>query len=141
MILGALRIVTILVILGCLLRPPVVLSSAVPQRNVLARLLDDSRSMRIRDVSQSSRLEAEQAAFADTSALVRRLAQRFAVRIFRFASEAAPIANAGALSATGTQTEVAGSLAAVRENLAGMPLPGTVRVSYGAAIGTADLVA
>ncbi len=139
MVLGALRIVTIFVILGCLLRPTVVLSSAVPQRNVLALLLDDSRSMRIRDVNQFSRLEAEQAAFADTSALVRRLAQRFAVRIFRFASEAAPIANAGALSATGTQTEVAGSLDAVRENLAGMPLAGIVLVSDGADNGSGDL--
>ena len=49
-VLGATRALALVIVLACLLRPTEVLSSAVPQRNVLAILLDDSRSMRVADV-------------------------------------------------------------------------------------------
>ena len=53
-VLGAMRGLALLIVLACLLRPTEVLSSAVPQRNVLAILLDDSRSMRVADVDGTS---------------------------------------------------------------------------------------
>jgi len=131
-VLGALRASAVLLVLGCLLRPGLVIASAVPQRNVLAVLIDDSRSMRVRDVGDTTRLRATQRVFDDTSALTKKLGERFALRRFRFASHASPLANAASLTASGTQSDLASALDDVREELAGMPLAGIVLVSDGA---------
>jgi len=89
-VLGATRALALAIILACLLRPTEVLSSAVAQRNVLALVLDDSRSMRVSDVNGASRTQAMRQEFSDTSALVRQLATRYNVRTFRFAAEPTP---------------------------------------------------
>jgi hypothetical protein len=73
LVLGTLRALALLLVLGCLLRPGLVIASAVPQRNVFAVLLDDSRSMRIKDVADTSRLARVQHAFDDTASLARKL--------------------------------------------------------------------
>ncbi len=131
-VLGALRAAAVLLVIGCLLRPGLVIASAVPQRNVLAVLIDDSRSMRIRDETDTTRLRAVQRVFDDTSTLTKALGERFALRRFKFASHASPMGGAGTLQATGTQSDLARSLDDVREELAGMPLAGVVLVSDGA---------
>ncbi|MBL0169886.1 MAG: hypothetical protein IPP90_04005 [Gemmatimonadaceae bacterium] len=41
-VLGTLRTLAVLLVLGCLLRPGLVIASAVPQRNVFAVVMDDS---------------------------------------------------------------------------------------------------
>ena len=140
-VLGALRATCILLVLACLLRPTVVLSSAVTQRNVFAVLLDDSRSMRLRDVNGATRLAAMQRVYADTSALMRDLSQRFAVRVFRFAADAGPASGAASLTGAGGRTDLAGALDVTREDLAGMPLAGIVVVTDGADNGGGDLSA
>lgn len=136
MVLGTLRALALLVVLGCLLRPGLVVASAVPQRNVFAVLVDDSRSMRIRDVDGASRASAVERVFADSSALVQKLGERFALRRFRFAARAEPLASVGGLQATGTRSDLARAMDDVREELAGMPLAGVVLVSDGADNGT-----
>ncbi|MDQ2664726.1 MAG: hypothetical protein M3Z05_01845 [Gemmatimonadota bacterium] len=138
-VLTAIRACSILLVLACLLRPTVVLSSAVSQRNVLAILLDDSRSMRLKDVDGTARLAALQSAFGDTSALMHRLSQKFAVRIFRFAADASPLSGAATLTGAGGRTDLAGALDATRQDLAGMPLAGVVVVTDGADNGGGDL--
>ena len=89
-VLATIRMMSVLMVLACLMRPTVVLSSAVNQRNVFAVLLDDSRSMRLRNVNGAARLAAMQRVFADSSQLMRRLSTRFALRVFRFAADAGP---------------------------------------------------
>lgn len=131
-VLGALRAAALLLVIGCLLRPGLVIASAVPQRNVLALLIDDSRSMRIRDVGDTTRLSATQRVFDDTSTLTKKLGERFAIRRFRFASHASPLTSVSGLAAAGTQSDLAQSLDDVRQELAGMPLAGIVLVSDGA---------
>src|SRR5829696_5495825 len=106
-VLGATRALALGLVLACLLRPTEVLSSAVPQRNVLAILLDDSRSMRVADVDGTSRTKAMQSAFSDSSALVRRLSSRYAVRTFRFAAEPSPAPAKTQLDASGGRTDLA----------------------------------
>ncbi|MEP6619878.1 MAG: hypothetical protein ABJE47_11195 [bacterium] len=138
-VLGTLRIVGVLVVLGCLLRPTVVLSSAVPQRNVLAILFDDSRSMKLHDVNGGARLAAMQQVFADTSTLMRRMGGKFALRTFRFAADAAPSGSAATITANGARTDLARALDVTREDLAGMPLAGVVVVTDGADNGGSDL--
>jgi hypothetical protein len=136
---GALRIATFLLLGVCLLRPTLVLSRAVPQRNVLAVVLDDSRSMQLADHPLGSRLDAVRAAFADSAAVVRALGDRFALQFFRAASDAAPVASAAELTGGGTQSDLGAALAGVREALADRPVAGIVLVGDGADNGTADL--
>lgn len=131
-VLGTLRALAVLLVLGCLLRPGLVIASAVPQRNVFAILMDDSRSMRIRDVGDSSRLAQVQRAFDDTASLSRTLGERFALRRFRFGADASPLASARDLTGAGTRSDLARALDEVREDLNGLPLAGVVLVSDGA---------
>ncbi|CAN5837960.1 glutamine amidotransferase [soil metagenome] len=138
-VLGTIRALSVLLVLACLMRPTVVLSSAVNQRNVLAILLDDSRSMRLRDVNGAQRLAAVQGVFADSSALMRRLGQRFALRTFRFAADAGPSAGVASLTGAGGRTDLAGALDVTRQDLTGMPLAGVVVVTDGADNGGGDL--
>jgi hypothetical protein len=140
-LLGTLRALAIALVLACLLRPMLVLSTAVAQRNVLAVLLDDSRSMRLADVNGGTRTSAMQRAFSDSSALVRGLSKRFAVRVFRFAADASPVAGSTALTASGSRTDLAAALDDVREELAGMPLAGVIVATDGADNGGSDLAA
>ncbi len=138
-VLGVLRAVSVLLLLACLFRPTMVLSSAVPQRNVLAVVFDDSRSMRLHDVNGGTRLAAMQGVFADTGALMRKLSGKFALRTFRFAADAAPAQGALSLNAAGARTDLAGALDITREDLSGMPLAGVIMVSDGADNGGGDL--
>lgn len=138
-VLGALRALALLLVLAMLLRPSLVVASAVPQRNVLAVLFDDSRSQRIADVEGSTRQAAVQRVFADSGALLASLRERFAVRTVRFAAEPRPLDSVSALSASGTRTDLARALDATREELTGVPLAGVIVVSDGADNSTSDL--
>ena len=138
-VLGALRLLVFAVIAGCLLRPALALTRAVPQRNVLAIVLDDSRSMRIADVDSARRLAAVQRVFADSTALVKRLSDKFALRFFRFSADAAPVSGASALSASGARTDLAAAFESVKQELADVPVSGIVLVSDGADNSDSDL--
>ena len=139
LVLATIRAAAVALVLACLMGPTVVVASAVAQRNVLAVVLDDSRSMRLRDVDGGTRLSAMQQAFADTSALMHRLSQRFALRVFRFAADAGPLSGAATLTGAGARTDLATALDVTREDLAGMPLAGVVVVTDGADNGGGDL--
>lgn len=138
-LLTALRAVALLIVVACLLRPTLVVASAVPQRNLLAIVLDDSRSMRIADTDDTTRTAAVGRTFGDSAALVRALADRFALRFYRFAADVRPAAGAGGLRAAGTRTDLAAALDGAREELAGTPLAGMIVVSDGADNGGGDL--
>lgn len=140
-VLGGLRLAVFLLLGFCLLRPTLVLSRAIEQRNVLALVLDDSRSMAVADAAGDTRLAAMQGAFGDSTDVMRRLRERFAVRVYRAGADAVPVAGAGVLTAAATRTDLARSLAATREALADMPLAGIVVVSDGAQNGSGDLEA
>lgn len=138
-VLGALRALAVLIVLACLLRPALVIASAVPQRNVLAVLFDDSRSQRIADVDGATRLSAVQRTFADSGALLTALEERFAVRRIRFGAETRPMDSVGALQATSTRTDLAQALDATRQELTGVPLAGVIVVTDGADNSGGDL--
>ena len=138
-ILGTLRALAIALVVAALWRPMLVITSAVPQRNVLALLLDDSRSMTIADTEDGTRAAAVQRAFNDSSALVRAFGERFSLRFYRFAADVRPAAGAASLSGSGTRTDLAAALQGAREELVGAPLAGMIVVSDGADNGGADL--
>ena len=138
-VLGVLRVLVFVVLAGCLLRPALAVTSAVPQRNVLAVVLDDSRSMQIKDVDSLRRVAVVQRVFADSTALVRRLADKFALRFFRFSADAAPISGADALRAAGARTDLSTAFESVKQELADVPVSGIVVVSDGADNSNTDL--
>jgi uncharacterized membrane protein len=132
-VLAALRVSALAVIVLLLLRPVLVLTSVVPQRNFLAVLVDDSRSMAVADVDGTSRGEfARTQLDAAEGALLQALQERFAVRLFRFADSPERLADATELSFQGSGTRLAPALTRAHEDLAGVPLSGLVVLSDGA---------
>ncbi len=132
-VLVALRSALVGLLLVCLLRPMLVLRAAVPHQNVVAVLLDDSRSMRIADLDGQPRASYAQAEFGDPAkGLRQQLGERFSVRTFRFSSTVNPAPTAADLTVDGTHTKLASALDQARQQLAGVPLAGLVVVSDGA---------
>jgi uncharacterized membrane protein len=133
LVLTALRMLVLALILFCLFRPTLVVRAAVPQQNVVAVLLDDSRSMQIPDWGGKPRGEFLRQQFGSPeSPIVKALSDRFLVRTFRFSSSANRIEPEDGLTFNGSQTRLAPSLEGAREELAGLPVSGVVLVSDGA---------
>lgn len=130
--LGALRTLAVVLVITALARPMLVVTTAVPQRNVLAILLDDSRSMTLRDVPGGTRAEAVRTVFGDSAALVRSLGERFSLRFYRFAADISPAAGAASIVGSGTRTDLTAALQGAREELGGLPLAGMIVVTDGA---------
>src|SRR6185437_2916088 len=94
-VLGALRAASLVVLIVCLFRPMLLLSAAVPQRNYVGVLIDDSRSMRIADEAGRPRSAWIEREFGSPdSALLAALRKRFVVRLFHFSSDAQRIDSA-----------------------------------------------
>lgn len=131
--LAAIRVALLAVILFCLFRPILVVKAAVAQQNVLAVLLDDSRSMQIADDNGRPRSAYVRAQFGDASqGVLKALSDRFTVRVFRFASTLARVTPESGLAFEGTETRLGAALSGARQDLAGLPVAGLVMVSDGA---------
>jgi uncharacterized membrane protein len=132
LVLLAFRLSTIALLLFCLLRPVLVVRAVEPQRNVLAVLVDDSRSMTIADEGQAARAAFVREQFGESGPLGSALGQRFALRYFRFSAttERATAADGGSFA--GTRSNVGSALQRTAEELAGLPVSGIVLVSDGA---------
>ena len=132
-VLTAIRIAALGVLAFCLLRPVLVLSSVVPQENFLGVLIDDSRSMQIADRDETPRYEfVRQQLGAPDSELRAALADRFALRFFRFAGETDRMTALDELTFRGTRTHLGRALERAHDELSGVPLSGLVVVSDGA---------
>ena len=117
----------------CLLRPALLVSISVPQQNVLGILLDDSKSMLIRDADSLTRLERVRQLFGDsTGSLVRKLSERYALRFYRFSDMMERIDRASGLRGVGGRTDLAGALTEVRRDFAGTSLAGLIVATDGA---------
>jgi uncharacterized membrane protein len=139
-VLTALRMAALALVLFCLFRPTLIVRAAVPQQNVVAVLLDDSRSMQIPDVGGQPRGEYLRQQFGSAeSPIVKALSERFLVRVFRFSSTAGRLDSADDLSFQGSQTKLGAALDGAREELAGLPVSGIVLVSDGADTSDASL--
>src|SRR5205085_10316017 len=89
-VLGGLRAAAIIVLVLCLFRPVLLLSAALPQRNYVGVLIDDSRSMQIADVDAGdarppARAEVVRPLAAGPDGAIRKApGGRFRGRYFRF---------------------------------------------------------
>ena len=139
-ILTVVRIAALAVLVFCLLRPVLVLSSVVPQENFLGILIDDSRSMQIADRDEAPRHRFVEEWFGTSeSALRSALAERFALRFFSFSSETDRIEALDELTYRGTRTHIGRALERAHEELSGVPLSGLVVVTDGADNATGGL--
>src|SRR5687767_15510669 len=97
-VLTVLRMAALALLLFCLFRPTLVVRASVNQQNVVAVLLDDSRSMQIPDLGGKARGTFLQEQFgAPDSPLMKALSDRFLVRPFRFSATATRVASGNAL--------------------------------------------
>ena len=139
-ILLGLRIAALAIVVLAVLHPVLVVSEAVPQRNVVGVLVDDSRSMRIADLNGTTRSEAVRHLLGGPdSALYRALAEKFVVRLFRFSGNGERVAQLADLTYDGSRTQLGPALEAARQELTGVPLSGLVLVSDGADNSTGSL--
>ncbi|MEJ2541798.1 MAG: glutamine amidotransferase [Gemmatimonadota bacterium] len=127
-LLGSLRLAALGVLTFALLQPTLVLDS------------DDSRSMNLPDVDGAPRRDWVTETFGTgESEVVEALAERFALRFFRFSSETGRVESADGLSFDGTRTDLARALDRARGELSSVPLSGLVVVSDGAENGGTPL--
>ncbi|HXD15453.1 MAG TPA: glutamine amidotransferase [Vicinamibacterales bacterium] len=133
-VLTVLRMAALALVVFCLFRPTLVVKAAIPQQNVVAVLMDDSRSMQIGDwTNNQPRAEfLRQELAANTSPLLKSLSDRFLVRTFRFSNTSARVNSVKDLTFGGSQTKIGTALDGVREELAGLPVAGIVLVTDGA---------
>ncbi len=130
-VLGALRAALFGVMFLIVMQPALVLTSVVPQRNFLAVLVDDSRSMTIEDRDGTSRAAKAAELLDPEGDLVAALDEGFALRYFRFSSAASRVDGVDAFTFDGSRTRMGSALAHARDELQGVPLSGIVIVSDG----------
>jgi len=132
-VMAGLRLGVLGVLFFALLQPTLVLTSTVPQRNFVGVLVDDSRSMTLPGSDGSPRSDFPLKALdPEDGVLARELAERFAVRYFRFSSATDRVEAPSRLTYSGTRTDLVSALDRAREELASVPLSGLVVVSDGA---------
>ena len=128
-VLTALRFTTLLLLAAFLLRPMLVEPGPVVRASALVPVLVDvSRSMRVADVGDTSRIEYARALLDEQIMPV--LGQEFQVELLSFGEVLAP-ADAGQLQANGRWSDLTGALAAVGERYRGRDVAGIVVLSDG----------
>jgi len=119
----------LLVLLIMLWRPALVVTTAAPRQNIAAVLLDDSASM---SLESPPRIDRVKQVFAPDSALMKKLAERFQVRTYRFSDIAARMPSAQGLQGKGSATRIEEAVDSVLSDLEGLPLGAVVLVTDGA---------
>ena len=135
LVVGCCQSLTLAILLLLLWRPSLVVSTLVPQQNVLAVVLDDSTSM-ARTERGGRRLDQVQQMFGDSGALLSQLREKFQVRLYKFSKQAQRISSATELGATGQATRLEDSLAQAYAELRHLPLAGIVVATDGAQNGS-----
>lgn len=131
-ILGGLRVIAIAALGFCLMRPVLVLTESITQQNVVAVLVDDSRSMRVPDVSSRPRSEVvNRLVGSPDSALLKALAERYQTRVYRMGG-AGRVGDPLALQYDGPRSRIPASVLRVEDELEGAPLAGVVVLTDGA---------
>ena len=127
------------ILLLCLLQPILTTSSARPQESYIGLLIDNSRSMSIRDMEQAhSRGEITMDLLYGDGGLIEQLQKNFTVGIFGFDRNVRSISDPRDLSFSGARTHTAEGMQHVAEAMQGLPLAALVMVTDGADNSSAD---
>ncbi|HEX9892837.1 MAG TPA: hypothetical protein VGA78_02890 [Gemmatimonadales bacterium] len=128
----AIRAVALALVFWCLLQPTLLVTTAVPQRNVVGILVDDSRSMGIADNGQTTRADQVRQLLAANAQLPTELGQKFQLRWFKFSHRPERTRGSDGLGFTGDRSDLAAALDGARRELAALPLAGLILVTDGA---------
>ncbi|HEX8521573.1 MAG TPA: hypothetical protein VF669_04895 [Tepidisphaeraceae bacterium] len=132
--LGIVRGLLLAFLLVLLNRPVLTLGQSRTEPSVLAVMIDDSISMRVRDAQNVSRLEAVQTLLAPGDrSLLKDLSSKHQVRFYRFDSDKEPITSESLakLEPAGQHTQILPSLRGVLADLQGQRLAGVVVLTDG----------
>jgi uncharacterized membrane protein len=119
----------IALILFLLWHPALSVATLKQQQNVIAVLVDDSRSMAIKEGGGT---REEQAKALLQGGLLNDLSKKFQVRMYRFGKEADRIQKTDTLQAAGTATRIGDSIKQVLAESSTLPLGAVVLLSDGA---------
>ena len=132
----ALRVALLTVLVTLLLRPVVVVSSVIPRSSYVAILVDDSVSMKLRDMPDgNARIDTVKQALlsTDQNSFLNRLDAKFKTSLYGFAGILSRLKGADDLFAEGRTSDLAGALDETIKRSSGMPLSAVVLATDGAA--------
>ncbi|HJP93980.1 MAG TPA: glutamine amidotransferase [Pyrinomonadaceae bacterium] len=142
----ALRAALIALMIVLLLRPVVVVSSVIPRSSYVAMVIDDSVSMKLRDVpGGATRLEAVKQALLNADAskesFLSRLEKKFKTNLYGFSGGLTRLKDGNDLYGEGRTSDLAGALDETIKRSSGMPLSAVVLATDGASNVPHDLAA
>jgi len=142
----ALRAALIVLMIVLLLRPVVVVSSVVPRSSYIAMVIDDSVSMKLRDVpGGATRLETVKQALlnagANKDSFLNRLEKKFKTNLYGFSGGLMRVKDGNDLYGEGRTSDLAGALDETIKRSSGMPLSAVVLATDGASNVPRDLAA
>jgi hypothetical protein len=125
---GVLQTLLLALLLTLFWHPAIRIATLRPQQNVVAILVDTSRSMALKE-SPQSRLDKVQSTLS--SGVLQRVQDRFQVRLYGFSAEPNRLENPTQLAANGSATRLGESLAGVLRETSTLPLGAVVVFSDG----------
>ncbi|HZI59273.1 MAG TPA: glutamine amidotransferase [Pyrinomonadaceae bacterium] len=140
----ALRVALLTVLVTLLLRPVVVVSSVIPRSSYVAIMVDDSVSMKLRDMPDgNARIDTVKQSLLATgpNSFLSRLDAKFKTSLYGFAGAVSRLKGADDLFAEGRTSDVAGALDEAIKRSSGMPLSAVVLATDGASNVPRDLAA
>ena len=137
-----LRATLLTVMILLLLRPVVVVSSAIPRSSYVALVVDDSVSMKLHDAAGgATRLDTVKQALLNTgpNTFLSRLEQKFKTNLYGFSGALSGLKDANDLYGEGRTSDLSGALDETIKRSSGMPLSAIVLATDGAANVPSDI--
>lgn len=135
----ALRSSLLLLLLLLMMRPVVVVPSIIPRSTSLAMVLDNSRSMSLKDEGNLSRLDAVKQLLSPETKFSKYLDSKFKIDQFSFSNSTERINSPTSLNAQGTISDIAGALDNIENQSSGKSLSAVVLISDGGANTSKDI--
>jgi uncharacterized membrane protein len=126
-----LRALTFTILAFIVLRPVLNIKTVLPQESYLAVVIDNSKSMQIKDDGQVSRSEQLMKQF-ETTNFFKRLEEKFKVRRYRFDNTAEGMQALDRLNFEGKRTRLESATDLLQQELGTVPLSGVVLITDGA---------
>ena len=117
------------ILLLLLWEPAISVTALRPQQNIIAVVIDDSRSMSIKD---GARTREQQVTDLLNDGLLRDLQQKYQVRLYRLNSGVQRLPNIQNLQATSSSTQIGAGLRQLTDEAATLPIGSVVFLSDGA---------
>lgn len=129
LVLWGLQSALLALLLLLLWEPAISVTALRPQQNIVAVVVDDSRSMALKDTGDSRQ---QQAVKLLNAGLLKNLRNRFQVRLYRLGAGVDRIQSTGGLNAAQTSTQIGKGLRQLADEAATLPIGSVVLLSDGA---------